>query len=68
MNKIVTTINAVLAGFGGAFAIFPTGQIEQFAKREPIEARMHANFARVGQRMDAAMNKVRDEQQAEQKA
>lgn len=67
MNKMITSLNAVLAGFGSAFALFPTGQIEQHIKREPVEARMYANFARVGVRMDAAMNKVRDERkEAEQ--
>ncbi len=67
MNKLITSLNAVLAGFGGAFALFPTGQVEQFTKREPVEARMYANFARAGARMDAAMAKVKDEhEEAEQ--
>lgn len=64
MNKMITSLNAVLAGFGSAFALFPTGQIEQYIKREPIEARMYANFARAGLRMDVALKKVKDEQEA----
>ncbi|ENB4187913.1 TPA: hypothetical protein ACKPW3_001675 [Stenotrophomonas maltophilia] len=66
MNKMITSLNAVLAGFGGAFAIFPTGQIEQFIKREPVEARMQANFARAGMRMEVAIRKVKDEAKASQ--
>lgn len=66
MNKMITTLNAVMAGFGSAFALFPTGQIEQFMKREPVESRMHANFVRAGMRLDTAIKRFKDEQEAGQ--
>lgn len=65
MNKMITSLNAVLAGFGSAFALFPTGQIDQYIKREPVEARMYANFVRAGMRMDDAMSRVKDELKAQ---
>ncbi|MEQ7761462.1 hypothetical protein, partial [Xanthomonas hortorum] len=63
MNKIGATLNAFLAGIGGAFSLFPTGQVESFMKRPTVESRMQASFARVGRSMDVAMKRAKDEQQ-----
>ncbi|MBZ3928227.1 hypothetical protein [Xanthomonas citri] len=61
MNKINATLNAFLAGIGGAFSLFPSGQVESFMKRQTVEARMYASFARVGRNMDSAMKRAKDE-------
>ncbi|MEA9653055.1 hypothetical protein ABFU65_12130 [Xanthomonas campestris pv. raphani] len=62
MNKINATLNAFLAGIGGAFSLFPSGQVESFMKRPSVEARMQASFLRVGRNMDSAMKRAKDEQ------
>lgn len=62
MDKHIARLNAMLAGAGSAFALLPTGALEQYTHRESTESRIYNNFARVGERLDAAMNKVADEQ------
>ena len=64
MDHLTARMNALIAGMTSAFALFPSHALDQFAKRESTESRMYANFARVGQRLDAAMSKVKDEQEA----
>lgn len=68
MDRYVTTLNAFLAGIGGAFALFPSGQLDRYMERESVESRMYNNFARVGERLDNAANRVRDEQATRQKS
>lgn len=64
MDRYSASLQAFLAGIGSAFALFPSGQLDQFAKRDSVESRIYGNFARVGQRLDSAMNKVKDEQES----
>lgn len=63
MDKHIARLNAVLAGFGSAFALMPSGALDQYLQRESVESRIHANFLRVGLRMDAAMKRGKDEQE-----
>ena len=67
MDRYVTTLNAFLAGIGGAFALFPSGQLDRYMERESVESRMYNNFARVGERLDSATSRVRDEQEKRSK-
>ncbi|WP_158601720.1 hypothetical protein [Solilutibacter pythonis] len=62
MNRRTATLDAFLAGLGSAFAMFPTGQMEPFLSRQPVEARIHNNFERVGKLLDEAMSKERNAQ------
>lgn len=62
MDRHLAKLNALLAGFGSAFALFPTGALDHYLKRESVESRVYGNFARVGAHLDSAMQKVRDEQ------
>lgn len=55
-------MNAFLAGIGGAFALFPAGQLDAYTVRKSVSDRVYANFARVGQLLDASMHKAKDEQ------
>lgn len=67
MDRYSASLQAFLAGVGSAFALFPTGQLDQFMKRDSVESRIHANFSRVGKQLDAAMTKAKDEQEGSRK-
>ena len=62
MDKTFSRFNAIMAGVGSAFALFPTGALDQYLRRESVESRVHSNFAIVGKQLDAAMKKAEDEQ------
>lgn len=68
MDRYVTTLNAFLAGIGGAFALFPSGQLDRYLERDSVESRVYSNFVRVGARLDSATSKVRDEQEKRTKS
>lgn len=48
---------AFVAGFGSVVSIFPTGQIERFARIQTVEQRMAMNFSAVGLHIRSAMGK-----------
>ena len=56
--------SAFLAGFGSAFALFPTVHASSFEAKPSVGDRMYNNFARVGLRLDAATRKVKHEHAA----
>jgi hypothetical protein len=58
-------LTALLAGMTGAFALFPTAQLGAYANRTPVQTRVYANFARVGQLLRTSMRKVGHESQAQ---
>lgn len=68
MSRTARILGSLADGFGSAFALFPAGHIELPGKRLSVEERMHANFARVGARMEAAIGRVRDEREESKKA
>lgn len=63
MDTTRQIFNAFLAGFGGAFALFPAGNLDRFMTREPTQQRMYQNFKRVGNLLDDAMGKAEREQE-----
>jgi len=71
--KIMTGFDAFLDGVRSAFGFSQSGALERCLVRRPglhrradrhqqqsVEDRMRANFERVGQHLDAAIGKVRD--------
>lgn len=64
MERPRPALNALLAGFGSAFALFPSGQLDAYLVRQPTQARMAASFERVGQLLSDAMAKEAREQEA----
>lgn len=65
MYSMIGLLRAAVAGFGGAFGWSGTGRIQPFIRRQSVDSRIHENFARVGARMEAAMERVKDEKQKE---
>lgn len=57
-------IGAFVAGMGSAFALFPTGQLDQFVAQPSIAKRLNSNFSRVGENLRRAQGRIRDEQAA----
>lgn len=64
MKTSTNKLGAVLTGLGGAFALFPTGQLSHFVKQPSIATRIHGNFSRVGDNLLLAMGRVTDEQKS----
>ncbi|WNY20804.1 hypothetical protein [Xylella fastidiosa] len=55
-------MNDFLSGFGQAFSLWPTESLDRYLVQESPESRIYENFARVGEHMESAMQKVMEEQ------
>lgn len=64
MNNPSKKVGALVAGLGSAFALFPTGQLDQFTNQPSIASRLNRNFGRAGDNMRKAMGQITDEQKA----
>jgi len=59
-------LNALLTGVGSTFGFSQATELARYTVRQPVEDRMYANFARVGQHLNSAMCKVAHEQKTTQ--
>ncbi len=52
-----------MTGLGGAFALFPVGQVSAHIPRVTVQTRIYNNFRAAGDRLRTAQGKFADGQQ-----